>query len=178
MATPRQAREALLAFKKGLPVAVIRGLRKGMPIAIKYARTKYMTRKNNRHPFKAFDPAEPPPGPLGIRQGNLVRTLRIGAMRYTGKKVIATLEAGSAEVRYAAIHEFGGVIKAKNGPNLIFFSNAGSGPFKVMKPSVRMPARPYLTPALQDATPEIEKHIIAEVRTLARATLKGVARFR
>ena len=177
MATPKEAAQAMAAFKKGMPTAILRGLRKGMPIAVRYAKLRYMERKDNRHPFKVFDPPNEPPGPLGIRQGNLARTVRVGAMRYTGKKLTAYIEAGSPDVPYAAVHEFGAVIRAKNGPNLIFFGNMGQGPFKVMKPTVTIPARPYLTPALRDASPEIVSHVQKELQTLARATLRGVARF-
>jgi phage gpG-like protein len=177
VATPRQAAQALKAFKDAVPVAVLRGLRKGLPLAVKLAKTKYMVRKDNRHPMRTFDPPEPPPGPLGIRQGNLVRSLRVGEMRYTGKRIIGTVEAGGKDVPYAGVHEFGAVIKARNGPNLVFFSNLGAGPFLVKTPMVRIPARPYLTPAVNEALPAVQEAIIREVRRVARVTLKGVARF-
>jgi hypothetical protein len=177
VATPKQAAAALQAFKQGIPIAVIRGLRKGMPVALRLAKTKYMDRKDNRHPIGSFDPPNPPPGPLGIRQGNLVRTLRIGGMRWSGKKVTATLEAGNNDVRYAGIHEYGGEIMAKNGPFLVFpMAKPGGGYFICKKPKVFIPARPYLRPALEEAEPKILDFVIREIKTLARATLKGVAR--
>jgi hypothetical protein len=125
-----------------------------MPLARKLALTKYMERKDNRG--STFDPPNPPPGPLGIRQGNLARTVRLGEMRFTGKKVIASLEAGSESVRYARIHERGGVIAIGNRTFI-------------------MPARPYLGPAVLEATPRITLAVSREVLILARVTLRGVA---
>jgi phage gpG-like protein len=179
VATPRQAREALLAFKKGVPIAVLRGLRKGMPIAVRIATRNYMERKDNRHPFQSNDPPNFPPGPLGIRQGNLVRTVKVGDLRFTGSKVIASIKAGNADVRYAGIHEFGGEILAKNGPYLVFpMAAPGGGYFIVKKPKVLIPARPFLRPAMEDATPQIVEIVQKELLKLARATLRGVARFK
>lgn len=173
----KEAARAMQAFKKGIPVAVLRGLRKGMPLAVRAAKTEYMERKDNRHPIKVFDPPNPPPGPLGIRQGNLARTVRVGEMRYTGGRVIASLAAGSAAVPYAKVHEFGMTIKAKNGPNLIFPVGFPGGFAIARVPSVTIPARPFLRPALDDTTPQIIEHVQKELQTLARATLRGVARF-
>jgi len=179
MATVQQARKALAAFKNGLPIAVLRGIRKGMPIAKRLAVTKYMERKDNRHPIGAYDPPNPPPGPLGIRQGNLARTVRIGDMRFTGKKVIASLEAGSQQVRYAKVHEKGMTIYPRNGLYLIFPMPIPGGGYRIVRAArVIVPARPYLRPALDDATPMIVELVIKEIRALARVTLRGIARFR
>jgi hypothetical protein len=177
--TLKQAADAMGQFRLGLPLAVMRGLRKGMPYALRLAKMKYMERKDNRHPTETYDPPNPPPGPLGIRQGNLVRTLKLGMMRWSGRKATATLEAGSPDVRYAKIHEFGGEIMARNGPFLIFpMAKPGGGYFIVKKPKVLIPARPYLRPALDDATPVILDRVVREIKTLARATLHGVARWK
>jgi hypothetical protein len=179
VATPKQARAALLAFKAGLPVAILRGLRKGLPIAVRYATKKYMQRKDNRHPISSFDPPNPEPGPLGIRQGNLARTVKVGEMRFTGKKIIGSITAGNEDVRYARIHEFGGEIMAVNGPYLAFpMAAPGGGYFIVKKPKVFIPARPFLTPAVEDAMPEIIERVQKEMVKLARATLKDVARIK
>jgi phage gpG-like protein len=56
-------------------------------------------------------------------------------------------EIGSSKV-YAAIHEFGGVIEARESPYLVFQLPDGS--WRKCK-SVTIPARPYLRPAM-DAT--------------------------
>jgi hypothetical protein len=165
------------AYKQGLPLAIMRGLRRGMPVAKRLATQKFMQRKDSRHPLKAFDPANPPPGPLGIRSGNLARSVKIGEMRFTGKSVIATLQAGNKYIRYAGVQEYGGFIYPRNGPYLIFGSRTKTGAFCVVKvPRVRIPPRPYLRPAIKEATPLILQYVVQELRTLARATLKGVAR--
>lgn len=176
--TPARGAALLREFQRALPAAVMRGLRKGLPLIVKLATTKYMERKNNQHPFKVYDPANPAPGPLGIRQGNLARTVRVGDMRFTGKKIIGTIEAGNADVPYAKVHEFGMTIRARNAPNLVFYSNMGRGPFLVRKPIVRIPARPYLRPAADEAMPAVLDAIIKEIRTLARVTLKDMARIK
>jgi phage gpG-like protein len=182
--TARIGAQALRAFTKALPAAVLRGLRKGMPIAVKYAKLRYMERKDNRHP-KTWDPPNPPPGPLGIRQGNLARTVRVGEMRYTGKKVIASIVAGSPAVKYAAVHEYG-FSRAK--PPALPDDGAESATDAQMADEVDAsaatsgrivtPARPYLRPAMRDAEPEIIAAVQNELKVLARATLKGVARFK
>jgi len=57
-----------------------------------------------------------------------------------------TVVVGAA-TKYAAIHEFGGVIRAKNKPYLMFQTRDGAW-HKVKE--VRIPARPYLQPAIDD----------------------------
>jgi HK97 gp10 family phage protein len=61
---------------------------------------------------------------------------------------------------YARIHELGGTIKAKKGQYLKFFIK---GKFIQVK-QVTIPARPYLTPAIEDNVTEIEKIIGEELR--------------
>jgi hypothetical protein len=153
--SPKQAAAALRTYKENMPLAILRGMRKGLRVAERYAKTKYMERKDNRHP-KVWDPPNPEPGPLGIRQANLVRTVTVAPMRFTGKAVIGGLRAGSADGRYAAIHEFGGMAGRNH--------------------ASKIPPRPYLHPALADATDEIVASITKELRSLARATLRQVAR--
>ena len=68
-------------------------------------------------------------------------------------------------VPYARIHEFGGVIKPKNGPFLVF----EIGGQVVRARSVTMPARPYLRPALAENREAVRK----EVRDALFASLLG-----
>lgn len=63
-------------------------------------------------------------------------------------------------VIYARIHELGGTIKAKKGKYLKFYIK---GKFIQVK-QVTIPARPYLTPAIEDNVSEIEKIIGEELR--------------
>lgn len=135
-------------------MAILRGLRRGLRNAQRLSLTKYMERKDNRG--AAFDPANPPPGPLGIRSGDLARTVTVGDLKWTGRQIVGSLLAGSGQVRYAAIHEFGGM--------------AGRGR------RIFIPARPYLRPAIADPDAQIEQSIADELLKLARATLRGVMR--
>ena len=75
--------------------------------------------------------------------------------RVTGREV----EIGTAKV-YGAIHQFGGVIKPKNGKYLVF----GPKSKKVFVKSVTMPARPFL-----GFSPANEKELLSEMnRFVAR----------
>lgn len=147
MATTKEARTAFAAFRKALPVAIIRGLRRGLRIAERVVKTRYFVRGDNRHPI-VWDPPNPPPGPLKIRSGDLIRSVGIAPMRYTGRQVIGGLKA---DTPYAAVHEKGGR-------------------------TVPIPARPYLRPALDDTQDEIEREVAREMYVAARATLQGIAR--
>ena len=160
MASTSEARNAFAAFAKALPTAIIRGLRRGLRIAERRAKTVYFQRGDNRHPT-VWDPPNRPPGPLKIRSGDLIRTVGIAPMRYTGRQVIGGLKAGGGGVRYAAIHE---------DPKGFGFNRAGRGHRSVI------PARPYLRPALDDTQEEIEREVAAEMFVAARATLQGIAR--
>lgn len=149
----RQAAAALRDYKDNVPIAILRGLRRGLRNAQRLVLTRYMERKDNRG--SRFDPANPPPGPLGIRSGNLARSVRIGEDRWTGRKIIGSLLAGDGTVRYARIHEYGGFAGRRR---------------------VYIPARPYLTPALRDPDAQVEECITDELRKLAQASLRGLAR--
>lgn len=154
MKTAAQAARMIEDYRSAMPVAILRGLRRGLQMAKRLALTRYMQRKDNR----GFDPPNPPPGPLAIRQGNLARTVRVGDMRWSGRKVTGTLEAGSGEVLYARIHEMGGL--------------TGRGG------RVLMPARPYLRPALDDPETNIVGFVRDELLRTAKASLRGLARVR
>ena len=66
---------------------------------------------------------------------------------------------GVFDVIYAAIHEFGGVIKAKNAPK------TKSGDW-VRTKSVTIPARPYLRPAIYENPNELAEIFAAAMRRL------------
>jgi phage gpG-like protein len=109
---------------------------------------------------------------LNVRTGHLRRS--IVTIFYGGG---TSAEIGT-NLKYAAIHEFGGVIHAKNGPFLWFKMQTGSrfmsksgnilkrpqGIFQWIKtPSVTIPARPYMQPAFNEALPIIDKMIDEEI---------------
>lgn len=63
---------------------------------------------------------------------------------------------GPRNVVYAAIHEFGGTITAKNSPYLVFQTADGAW-HKVR--SVTMPAKPYMRPAVDEHKPEVNQAV-------------------
>lgn len=63
---------------------------------------------------------------------------------------------GSKDVRYALIHELGGVIRPVRAQALMFQADDGS--FVVVK-SVTIPERPYLRPAADKEYPKLAKRI-------------------
>jgi hypothetical protein len=71
-------------------------------------------------------------------------------------------------VVYGPIHEYGGVIKAKNKPFLVFKTKDGK--WHSVK-SVVMPARPHLRPAFDEHVPEVEEIIATQLRTGIEAAL-------
>jgi hypothetical protein len=159
--TLKQARKALNDYRNALPVAYIRGLRRGLRNAERLAKTKYMRRKRffpqNPSRGQREDPANPPPGPLGIRSANLVRTLKIVVPKKVGRySVRGGLRAGSSDVPYAAIHED----PQKRGRN---FTGR-----------VWIPARPYMRPALDDPAAKVEEEVEKEVQKLTLSALRGL----
>lgn len=85
----------------------------------------------------------------GARPGGVGASEQHREVRVVGDKIIG--EFGS-NVEYAAIHEFGGEIKAKNVKFLRFRTFDGAW-HSVKK--VTMPARPYLRPAAAKEQPRI-----------------------
>lgn len=160
MATPARAAEAIKNYRAALPAAILRGLRNGLRVAEGLVKNKYLVRgvyyPNNPSKGQRLDPPNPPPGPLKIRSGDLVRTVRLADMRFDGRRLIGGLRAGDSRIRYARIHELGGY--------------AGRGRRTQIRP------RPYLTPALVEARPQIERAITVEMLRLAKVTLAGIAR--
>ena len=90
---------------------------------------------------------------LNRRTGALLRTLRVDVSA-RNNQVRGELQAGGQGVRYAQIHEVGGVIQGR--PWLVFQLPDG-GWRKVS--SVTIPRRPYLQPALEDAMADLGDEI-------------------
>lgn len=75
--------------------------------------------------------------------GNLMNSIGVKAGDIGTHSANVTI---GTNVIYAAIHEFGGTIVAKNGPFLHFVIDGRH----VQTRSAQMPARPYLRPAIND----------------------------
>jgi hypothetical protein len=142
-------------------------------------------------------PPNPPPGPLKKRSGDLARDVRIKRFVAEGDNFwVGGLQAGFA-VRYAKIQELGGhtsphdivprnarVLAWPIATRVVVGSlgvlapkNAGRASaqiyayaMRVHHPGSNIPARPYMTPALQDARPEIIA-LIDNAATVARQKL-------
>jgi len=94
-----------------------------------------------------------------IRKQQLIDT---GNMRASIRAVLvkrATVVVGT-HVVYAAIHEFGGTIRAKNAPFLVF----KMGNQWVRVKSVNIPARPYMRPAFDKNHKKVVDTIGKELR--------------
>ena len=98
------------------------------------------------------------PGNLKVGTGHLRRSIRSN-VKVSGSNVIGSVESN---VIYAEIHEIGGIIRARNAKYLHF--KVDNRWVKVKQ--VKIPARPYLRPAIEDNLPKIgdiiSKYILQE----------------
>lgn len=99
---------------------------------------------------------------LRRRSGNLARSIQSSIRKRSGK-ITGTLSAGHKGVQYARIHEVGGIIQGR--PWLVF-QLADGGWRKVQR--VRIPARPYLAPAIEEALDSLDDDLAAEIGPLLR----------
>jgi phage gpG-like protein len=150
--TPERAAEILRGMAAGFPAAVAGIVDTRLRFAHFLAVTKYMQGLGTG---RDAQPANPPPGPLGIRSGDLRRGVGIMAATITGNKVVGGLRATGP---YAAIHEFGGrvpphLIVARRARALAWVGGTGAVRFakSVNHPGSTIPARPYMHPALDEA---------------------------
>lgn len=171
---------ALLAqFRSRADGLVLEGLNNVANFSAKLSVTEFMDSKSRE--FGLFvnddgsviavgDPPNPPPGPIGIRSAKLRQGVKVIKATKRGKNFVVGL---GNDVEYAAIHEFGGTIPAQHiegNPFLAFGTPSGDAvitPF-VDIPARRIPARPFLQPALAKGT---EERFDIEV---TRALLNGV----
>lgn len=82
-----------------------------------------------------------------VRSQHLIDTGNLRASITTEPDGDEAVTVGPRNVVYAAIHEFGGTITAKNAPYLRF--KTADGAWHSVK-SVTIPARPYMRPALDE----------------------------
>lgn len=103
------------------------------------------------------------------RQGRLEASINIVTpAREDGSGVAGTW--GSTDVRYARIHELGGVIVPVRAQALKFRLPDGS--FRIVK-SVRIPPRPYLRPAADATYPRLAANIRAAFEGASGASETG-----
>jgi phage gpG-like protein len=170
--TTKEAALALLKFDSRLDDLVKEGMENGLNYAAGVAATEYMEGGSRTFGFVGLDgggvaaigdPPNPPPGPLKIRTGKLRRGIKVVKPRKKGMAFIGGL---SNNVPYAAIHEFGGktaghFIAARKADKLAFPGRDGNMVFRevVFHPGSKIPARPYLTPAIEDSEEFVDKEI-------------------
>lgn len=96
--------------------------------------------------------------------GTLSRSIHMEAVEKPGK--LAAIKIGT-DVKYAAIHEFGGVIVPKDAKQLHFVINGED----VFAKAVHMPAHPYLRPAMDEQKGNAVTDATTALRTLLKAAL-------
>jgi phage gpG-like protein len=147
--TPYQAADRLKQFAFAVEALVTESFTKALVEARRLATEVYMVRGPKNAP--------PRPDKLTRRSGALARSVKILRVRRIGKTAwVGGLEAGNANVEYAAIHEFGG----RTGPHVInplrgsVLSWRGpNGPVfarQVNHPGSKFPPRPYIRPSITD----------------------------
>jgi phage gpG-like protein len=99
---------------------------------------------------------------LQRRSGELARSIR-RVVEATPQGAQVGLLAGSSQVRYARIHEVGGVINGR--PWLVF--QVRPGEWRQVE-RVIIPARPYLRPAMEVAERALPAVLEAHVRPVLR----------
>ncbi len=177
--TVEQARQILASFDSKIGQAVIEGMTNGLNTAALVSATKFFTGSDspggNRDPF--LDPANPPPGPLKIRSGDLRRGTQVEAPRALGSLFVGAL---TNAVKYAPLHEFGGTVgggfvTARKGDALAFPGKDGNLVFrKQTKPKAgRIAPRPFIGPAIEATEVTVSVEIGTAVGNLLDNVLAG-----
>jgi hypothetical protein len=122
--------------------------------SLRYAITKRMKGGGKHAPANRFK--------LTIRSGEYRRSVAIIPPRRRSSGVFeGGLKAGSGTVLYARLHEYGGTIRAKRRPYLVFRTPDGKWHKKTV---VRIPPRPVLGPALLATSHADDAEIPREIR--------------
>lgn len=95
---------------------------------------------------------------LQVRTGELRDSIKAEVQAHSGG-VTFRLRAGNERVPYARIHEYGGVIHATNAEYLTF----RIADQWISVPSVTIPARPYLRPAVEEAAAGLPRLLEAAI---------------
>lgn len=86
----------------------------------------------------------------------LYRSIRIERLEVKQHSALLALVAGGDHVPYAAIQEFGGVIRPKRAKMLHWIDDAGNHVFANL---VRIPAQPYMRPGWKAGLPALKSEI-------------------
>jgi phage gpG-like protein len=149
---------------------VLGGMRAGLLLALKSSKNEYFLGGNG-----AVNAEK-----LTSRSGRLRDSVRVIEPYASPGGFTGGLRAGGAGIRYAAIHERGGVtrphviVPKKAGGWLSWVDKTGVRAFakRVRHPGSRIPARPYLFPALEKSLPQISKQVSVAIEV---AFAKGLA---
>lgn len=121
---------------------------------------------------------------LNSRSGKLRNSVRIIEPYASGGVYVGGLRAGGPKVPYAAIHEYGGVTHPRVTWKMRVFAFhryretgnemwLGIARTKKKTLTVRIPARPYLYPALERSLPQISKQVSVAVEVAFAKGLGG-----
>lgn len=110
---------------------------------------------------------------LIARSGALYRGIKLGPYVQKAPGAIAEqkIYVGGKAKRYAHVHEFGMVIRARRKPYLVFRlympwdTDRPTGPWRAKK-EVKIPRRPFLWPAAEAAASEFPRVFRAEARRI------------
>lgn len=144
----------------------------GMQLAARIAKNAPIMRKMStaRDPQTGAykQPANPPPGPLGIRSGDLAAGIRPAPSKIEGGKAIVGLMV--VGVKYWAVHEYGATINHPGSSKFQRFGWRGNIVFtNYTRPHViKIRPRPYLKPAVERAMPTVRQIIDRRAAALAR----------
>jgi phage gpG-like protein len=109
-------------------------------------------------------------GGLRVRTGHFRDSIMTKTAERTPTRVVVAVTANHPGAR---IHEFGGVIKAKNKPYLVFKTEDGE--WHTVR-SVTIPARPYLRPAF-DTGKGTAKDLVASTLRASIRRVTALGRF-
>jgi len=142
--TPEQYERKLKNWIKTGPKAVKPALTRAAVEVIAFAQKKYLgaPKKMPRGVSGGFFGSHLA-APTGTLRKSLTKKIKVSS-----KGVSARI---GSNLKYAAIHEYGGIIRGKGGGKLHFVI-AGK---HYMVDSVKIPARPYLRPSIQKNRPRI-----------------------
>lgn len=159
--TPKQLMGRLRRYIGGWEKAVMVGFKNGLKFSLRYAITKRMKGGGRSAPTNR--------NKMTIRSGEYRRSVAIVTPRRRNSGSFdGGLKAGNGGVLYARLHEYGGVIRARRGPWLVFRTPDGKWH---KKREVHIPARPVLTPALLATHQDIQREVRRSLGRLESRTV-------